>query len=162
MIKIEHGLKPLIPDPRDFKLGQVITLPKLEDLPDNFILGTPTILDQNADGNEDFCTAYSTSAGCKLQDGVDFYPPYVFAVGKEIAGDDIDSFGLDMRTIFKSWCSVGCIPIISLPEEVKKLTSSQRRDIKNYPENLRILAQEFKKKTYFTISGPYDVYDNIR
>ena len=62
-MKNKFGLRKLPPDTRDFKLGNVFDLPKLEELPSEFILGEPIIHNQ---GNTDFCTAYATCGMSEL------------------------------------------------------------------------------------------------
>lgn len=158
---IPHGLNRLPPDPRDFKLGEIINLPELSTLPETFSLGVPTILNQLEDGNNDYCSAYSTCGGAKFEDNVDFYPPFVFAASKDETKDP-ESFGQNMRDILSAWCDYGCAPLVSIPDSVKHLTQDQRRYFSNYPDDLKRTAQTYLKKTFFTVTGQYDLYDNIR
>src|SRR3990167_8133632 len=143
--KLQSGLRVLPPDTRDFKLGNVFDLPKLEELPSEFILGEPIIHNQ---GNTDFCTAYATCGMSELQEGVELYPPYSFALSKEIS-KDWDEWGQDLRTALKSHTNYGAIE--------KGLTDINSRKLADYPADLLLEAQKHLKKSFFNVSGGYDV-----
>jgi len=148
-MKDKFGLRKLPEDIRDFKLGNVFDLPKLEELPDEFILGEPIIKHQ---GDTDFCTAYATCGISELQEEVELYPPYSFALSKEIT-KDWENWGQDLRTAIKAHIIYGAIE--------KGLTDIDSRWLKDYPD-LFSQAQKHLKKSFFSVSGRYDPFDNIK
>ena len=148
-MKNKFGLRKLSKDERDFKLGNVFDLPKLEELPDEFILGEPIIHNQ---GDTDYCSAYATCGMSEFQEEVELYPPYSFALSKEISGD-ADEWGQDLRTALKSHTNYGAIE--------KGLTDINGRKLSDYPDLLSE-AQKHLKKSFFNVSGGYDHFDIIR
>ena len=150
------GLLPLKKDEKDIHLGEIVTLPKLEELPEEFSLGDTIIRNQEADGNKDFCTAYGTVGMAQLQDGMEGSQEWIFAASKELSGDPAE-FGQNMRDAFKVWVKYGS----PLRNEVKVPENpDDRRYFKNYDPNLT--GNVLKKQTYVTCKGPYDAYDNLR
>ena len=151
------GLNLLPKDERDINLGEIVTLPKLEELPADFSLGDTIIRNQEKDGNSDFCTAYGTCGMAYLQDNnIEGSQEWVFAASKELSGDP-EGFGQNMRDAFKAWVKYGS-PLrneVKVPENPK-----DRRYFKNYDPNLT--GDVLKKQTYVTCKGPYDALDNIR
>lgn len=149
------GLKLLPKDNRDLNLGSIVKLPELSELPDKFSLGETIIRNQEADGNDDFCTAYGTIGMAYLMDGVEGSQEWVFAASKELSGKN-EEFGQDMRMAFKTWVKYGSPrkEYVKVPEDKK-----DRRYLKNYEiQN----GDELKKQTYVTCKGQYDAFDNIR
>lgn len=158
MKQTKHELKPLKKDRRDFRLGQYYELPKLEELPDEFIF--PAFESKNQ-RQSDFCTAYTTCLLSELQDGVRLEPAWSFAVSKFISGDK-DSWGQDLRTAFKAHTKYGAIEEEDCPYNVQSNPIAFLRDIKNYPTDLWGKALKHKKQSYFLVQGKYDAFDNIR
>ena len=150
------GLRPLQKDERDLHVGGLFDLPDPKTLPPTFSLGDAPILNQGTDQNDDFCAAYGSVGMAYLQDRILGSPEWVFAASKAISGDP-ESFGQDMRTIFKTWVEYGSprkeqVTVPTLPDD--------RRYFKNYDASLS--GDELKKKTYVTCKANYDAYDNIR
>lgn len=156
----EGGLQLLTPD-ADFSLGAIFDLPKLEELPAQFSLGSGWIEDQIALGEMDFCPAHTTCGMSELQEGVYLSRKWQMAAIKEISGD-IDSFGATIRDAMKSHVKLGAVEESWLTEEEKALTPYQARRIENYRPELKNRAAEHKKETFFSVTGPYDWYDNAR
>src|SRR3990167_11035809 len=134
------GLQPLPKDTRDLHMGGLFDLPDPKTLPLTFSLGEVLILNQEADQNDDFCAAYGTVGMAYLQDRILGSPEWVFAASKVISGDP-ESFGQDMRTIFKTWVEYGSprkeqVTVPTLPDD--------RRYFKNYYASLS--GDELKNK----------------
>lgn len=156
--KIKQGLKPKTKDERDLKLGAIFNLPKLSELPDHFVVGYPTVKDQ---GDTDFCTAFATCAVSELQEGVELSPEWLFAVAKEIE-NDIDSWGLELRTAMKAHVKKGCIEQSQAEFTLKDKPADFLKRIENWSVGLLDKALYHKKESYFAVTGPYDDFDNIR
>lgn len=149
------GLKPLPKDDRDFKLGAVFNLPKLEELPNEFIVGTPAIKNQE---QTDFCSAFASSTISELQEEVELAPEWVFAASKTLSGAP-EEWGQDLRTICKTHTKIGAPEAKDVPFNASNKDAQFLRYIKNYPT---VDASKHKKESYFKITGQYDSYDNIR
>lgn len=157
--QFKPGLRELPPDDRDVRLGALVKLPALKDLPRRFNLGDSIIKDQD---NSDFCTAFASATASELQEGVELSPEWIFAVGKMIDGD-VDSFGLDLRTVCKVHTKYGAIESKDAPFSIKEKSASFLRHLENWDEGLFDKAVLHKKKSYASaIEGPYDAFDNIR
>jgi hypothetical protein len=150
------GLQPTEKDSRDFKLGNVVSLPQLEEIPESFDLGVVQLVDQI----DDFCTGAATCAASALQEGVPLSWKYSMAASKEITGDK-DEWGQQIRPAMLTHVKVGAIPLDESPHE-QNTDSKFLRDIKNWPDYLKSIALKHKKKSVFFVSGQYDHYDNIR
>ncbi len=158
--KIPNGLKKLPKDDRDFKLGAIFDLPPLSDLPENFVVGLPTVKDQK---DTDFCAAFSSCTISELQEEVELCPEWSFAVGKMIE-NDVESFGLDIRTICQAHTKYGAIEVKDAPYSLEKgQTSDFLRRIENWPEDLFGKATAHKKGSYFSVeAADTDRFDTIR
>src|SRR3990167_7919152 len=97
-MKRNFGLKETPKDNRDFLLGSIFRLPKLEELPNEFIFDIQKIEDQL---DSDFCSAFSSSYLSELQEDVDLEPSLSFAISKVISGDPAE-WGQDIRSAMKS------------------------------------------------------------
>ena len=157
-----EGLRPLPKDDRDYNLGAVFSLPKLEKLPERFEIPPLKIIDQK--GN-DFCSA-ATRAGQKaiMEDKMPFYPA-LFAISKEISGD-ADKWGQDMRTAFKA--SLKSVPLLeNAPEALKNALQREDweylRDINNYPPEYIESGRQYADGSFFVVKSPfYDAFDTAR
>lgn len=145
------GLNPLPKDERDFQLGAYYSLPSLSELPESFSLGEADIKHQ---GDTDFCTAFASCGASELQEGVRLNPLWSFAKSKEISGD-MEEWGQDLRTALKVHTKFGAV-------EMSEMEVDNPRDIKTYSPLLEEEAKKHKKKTYLSVSGKYDDFDNIR
>lgn len=154
-MKRNYGLKELPQDDRDFALGKMVILPELEDLTKNLEL--PFIVKDQ--GGTDYCSAYASCATSEVQEGLELEPAYSFAVSKKISGNK-DSWGQDLRSAMKAHLE-GALPADVSRYNIKNQKDSFLRDIKNWG-NLEVVTFIHRKKTFFSVSGPYDAFDNIR
>jgi len=158
--KIIGGLRELPKDDRDLKLGAIYSLPKLEELPDNFIIGFPKVKDQK---DSDFCAAFASCSASELQeDDTELCPEWTFAVAKYLSGENPDTFGLDLRTAMKAHQKFGALEKKDSPFSLENKPQSFLRNINNWPDELYKKAIKHKKESFFYVTGPYDNYDNIR
>ena len=153
---IPNGLKVLPKDERDLKLGAVITLPALSELPLSYRLPKTTIKSQI----DDFCSGTACTAILETTEGKELDELWYFAKSKEISGD-VDEFGQDLRTAMKTAVKFGAISKAVAPFTKDKGSDFLRR-IENYSKDLEWKAGEHKQKSYFFITGKYDAFDNAR
>lgn len=152
---MQAGLRPTPPDPRDFPLGAVYSLPEIAALPASFVL-PHTVKDQR---DTDFCTAFMTCAMSEVQEGVELEPAYSFALAKKIQGD-VDEWGCDLRSALKAHTQ-GALPKSVSPFSLDNQTPNYLRRIEHWDVPQTITAPH-RKKSYFKVTGPYDHFDNIR
>ena len=101
------GLKPLLPDSRDFTLGAIYGDRNIKLVPDyDFVVDKP--LEISNQYYSDMCVAFAGAAVSSDQEKIALSPEYLFAKGKQIAGNP-NSWGLDLRTICKALCQFGTI-----------------------------------------------------
>lgn len=151
-----NGLKPLPRDPRDYPLGAISSIPKLEDIKP---LGVKpvTILNQIADGNDDFCSAYALCGALEPFEG-QLSPEFQFAASKDISGDPL-GWGQNLRDAMSSATSIG---ISERSKTTIPLNPTDRRYFKNYSDENKKQAQLHRQQTYFKTSGNYEPVDNVR
>lgn len=158
--QVPNGLKELPKDDRDFKIGAIVDLPPLSELPDTFVIGLPVVKNQK---DSDFCAAFASCALSELQEEVELCPEWVFAKAKELDGD-VEGFGTDLRTICKVHCKWGAPEVIDCPYSLKTGQSVDfLRRIENYPKELETKAGTHKKGSYFSVEAvDSDAFDTIR
>lgn len=166
-----YGLLPLVEDERDFSHDAVFGSPALDVLPkgDFFVSEPLEIKDQDINYNSDFCAAYAAAAVSEDQEGTLLLPEYTFAIAKAIQGN-IASWGIDLRTMAKASCVRKDQPCGFLERQYDPFHchTSERpdrdflADLKNWPEDLVMLAFDHTKNSYFKVDGPYDTFDNMR
>lgn len=149
-MEVTHGLKKLQRDGKEFRVGALFQLPKIEELPKSFSLGTPFIEYQ---GDTDFCSGYATCGASGFQEGVRLNGQWSFAVSKMISGD-IDAFGQDLKTACKVHTQYGAV-------ETKGEVDNPR-DIKSYSPDLFTEALKHKKQTYLEVASFSDHFDTIK
>ena len=157
-MKDKFGLRPNKKDNRDFVLGRVFALPKLEELPTTFKLGEPIIKDQ---GQTDYCSAYTSCGMSEFQEGVELYAPYSFALSKKISGDP-DAWGQTPRDAMKAHVQYGAIESRDVAMNPANLTGDEERYLSKYPASYLEEALKHRKKSYFKVSGMYAPFDTIR
>jgi len=160
--KIFGGLKPPTEDERDLKLGAIVKLPPLNEIPDEFTVAEVSrIKDQ---GESDLCSAFAGTYASEVQEDVELSPEYQFAVTKEISGNILE-WGANIRDMLKSLCE-GSLEARLVPEGLKLNPDGSNRDfiadIKNWPTTFSVESKKHKKKSYFSVTGPYDSFDNLR
>lgn len=159
---IKEGILPLERDDRDFTVGALFQLPKLKDLPEEYLVEPLSIKDQNSDGNYDFCAGCAGTGMIEPKEGVELFYPFLWAAAKFESGTDVNSFGVDLRSVGKALCKWGVPEIKDIPDSVKNLSASERRIFANYPPSVRDAARKHLAQSYMFVDGPYDAYDNAR
>lgn len=152
----KYGLRELPKDKRDFQLGALFRLPDLKELPESFEHTTQFPIKNQ--GNTDFCSAYTSTGMSELQENVELYPEYSFALSKAISGDP-DAWGQNLRDAIKCHQKYGSI------EAVEALNSPKIADLRRlsaYPDEWLEKAKKHRKQSYFSVTGQYDAFDNIR
>lgn len=155
---INGGLRELLPDTRDLKVGSLFSLPSLEELPESFVIGLPTVVNQR---DSDFCAAASSCAVRELQEGTPLLYEWVFAVAKMLDGD-INGFGTDLRTVCKVHQKYGAPERTDCDLSLENHDANFLRRIENWPNDLFEKAIKHQASSYFSVQGQYDGYDNIR
>ena len=155
--KIGGNLLPTKPDSRDFKLGQIVILPDLSELPDEFMFEGLSIDNQH---QSDFCTAAATTKMKQLQEDEEFEMSWHFAVSKKISGNP-EGYGQNMRTAFKVLVKYGAVRKQDSPYNLDNKSPQFLRYIDNWPD-LFPKAKPYKAESFFQIDGPYDAFDNIK
>ena len=154
----KFGLVPLREKDRGFSVGQIYTLSKLEELPDDFDMGETRTEHQK---DSDFCSAYTFTSMSEFQEGVELSPEWHFAMSKELSGN-IEEFGQDLKTAAKVSVKYGDIKKEDAPFSLDTKPYTYLRDPAVWPIELKEKALEHKKKTYLDVSGPYSYFDTIR
>jgi len=155
-----YGLTSLPYDPRDrnFAMGAIFGTPPLPPLKSFRVFEPKKIKNQ---GETDKCSAYANSYALEAHEGVEINPDYLFAKSKEISGN-IEAWGQDLRTACKAPVKYGAI------EENTELYNiiAQGRDYsanwRNWGFKYDLSAAVHKQNTFFSVSGRYDLFDNIR
>ena len=124
---IQGGLVQQEEDKKDLHFGKIYTLPKLEELPDEFTLEPLEILDQL---NSDYCAAFAAAQASAFQEEILLSPEYIFQKAKSLTGN-YQSWGLDLRTVCKVLKKFGSI---TYEESPHRLAYDNRDRIAN-PEN---------------------------
>lgn len=160
MIKI-NGLLPLKRDDRDFNLAGVFGSIKIEGVPneDFSVCNIPPLIKDQ--GESDLCTAYATTSASEDQEGIVLSPEFQFYATKVLLGGNKEEWGADLRDACKSLVKIGSIPSL-----LYKNVIGQSRDFildsKNWDSKVLEYASLHKKRTYFSVQGNYDTFDNIR
>mgnify|MGYP001566113435 FL=1 len=154
---IKAGLKPLVPDSRDFTMGALY--PKLPLPEHDFVVATP--LEIKDQGDSDFCTAFATTAVSEDQEMNILSPEYQFAKTKQLLGDST-AWGADLRTACKS-----CVVFGSLSKSFAKISLQENgreycANWINWDKTLDAWAYLHRKQSYVAVTGWYDIFDDIR
>ena len=160
--KIGGGLQQSKKDKRDIAVGMIFALPKVEDLPKEFIVnGFIKVKNQ---GSDDTCAARASDAVSEDQEQIELCDYFSFAIAKWIDGDPA-SWGTQLRSVAKGHTKYGALSVKDCPLHLSDKHNLLRdRDWNNWPdkEKLLNLAKRHKKASYLSISGNYDVFDNFR
>jgi hypothetical protein len=150
-------LKKLPTDNRDFRLGEVFTLPKLSDIP-NTDWSFDTSLEIKSQ-QDDMCTANGAASVAEDHENVILDPGYSFAKMKQLLGE-WESYGGDLRTMCKTATKFGFLAKAKspFPDRPRNFLANWQ----NWPAVYDHYAEEHKQQRYFAIEGPYDLFDNIR
>ncbi len=152
------GLTKSKPDSRHFRFGSLYTLPKLSEIPEEFEVGIPRFIKDQ--GATDYCTAFASAAVSEDQEGVDLDPYYQFYLGKIIQGEP-ESWGCDLISMAKSLTKHG-----SLERKLSPVSLETPRETILDPKTWDKVDLEgvecHKKASFMIVTGPYDIFDNIR
>lgn len=154
------GARPIKKDRRDFKLSDIqlgglgISL-----IPDFSFAGK--IKNQFL---SDFCTAFAVTSASEIQEGVELSPEYQFAKTKQLLGE-YKKWGADLRTAIKSALKFGSLNIKEVSSEMKIAERDTIANWKNWDGALDVLAEQHKKKSYFSVNNSFEaiiiaMYDN--
>lgn len=155
-----YGLRELPDDDRDFRLGKILGLVPIDNVPlEDFMVAWPlAIKDQ---GYTDFCTAFATAAVSEDQEEILLDPFFSFAKTKKIEGN-YKTWGATLRDACKALVKYGSLPAGSTPFDITKVSRDFMADWKNWTERQDAHAIKHKKQSYFKVTGPNDIFDNIR
>ena len=156
------GLKPHVKTGEEYPVGAIISFPKLIKLAALFSFENLSVKNQIADGLDDFCGACSGTVTKEVHDGDEQYYPFLFAAAKEVSGDSVDSWGLSLDDVGKALRIYGVPFVKDVPQSVKDMSPTDKRDFKNYPQELKDKALANRAGSYFFVYGPHDAYDNVR
>lgn len=162
-----NSLWPTPVDERDFKLGAVVGHARPVDLPDEYTVGEPLVIKDQGEGT-DMCTAYALTAVSEDQEGVVLDPFYTFGATKFITGDKA-GWGADLRSAAKSAVK-GDGPYGFLEvKDVSRVTSPATMEDRNAAADFSLItsaeeieARKHAKQSFFSVDGPYDLFDNMR
>lgn len=146
-------------DSRDLRFGSIFSLPKLSELPEQYTVNEPLkIKDQK---RTDLCTAYATTAVSEDQEGIELSVEYQFMLTKLVSGKP-DEWGANLRDAGKAMVNYGSVPVSFTSMDIHRDGRSAVVDPTNYRDVSDSFAKEFKKDSFMAVSGPYDLFDNIR
>jgi hypothetical protein len=161
--RITEGLQKTPRDEKDFPFGAVFGHAALKDLPLEYRVADPIVIKDQ--GQTDMCTAYALTAVSEDQEGIALDPFFTFGQTKKITGET-DAWGADLRSACKAGV-VGFLPVqpgkmdtITLPptQELRDAAAASQ----DVTEEERAIARRYAKRSFFSVSGPYDPFDNMR
>lgn len=155
----KNSLRELPKDKRDFSLGAVFPQISIHEVPKgDFEVAKPFLIKDQ--GESDLCSAYAITSVSEDQEGVELLPEFQFYKTKELTGDP-EEWGADLRVACKSAVKFGSLPYKGF-EQIKgiKRTEIFNKEFLSY--RMEVVARVYRKETFFTVSGEYDVFDNIR
>jgi len=138
---IGGGLQRSTEDTRDLKFGAVHPPINLNEIVDFDVFQYDEVLDQ---GTNDKCTGYGMAKILEAHERVKLSPDFLFAKGKELEGNP-ESWGLQLRTIFKVATKVGALEKQDVPSDINPETA---RDGKLWPADK---ASKHRQQSYFFI-----------
>lgn len=152
------GLKKRTEDKRDIKSHKVLGVAHLTGLPENYDIESLEIYNQ---GSLDFCSAFATTSIAEDEFSKDFSPEWFFAQIKDLTGD-WQSWGAELRDAMKAGCKRGFLPKEYLPFDTSTKDRNFLANPANWSESLKGYATEYQFKSFAEVTGPYDMFDNIR
>lgn len=117
--------------------------------------------DQNDDNAPTECTGYAQTDLATDEDGVIYSPDYTFAQTLRLTNSPPESQGADLRASLKSTIAYGLLPKAEAPFSAKEKGQTFVADWQRWLAYVD-RAQKNAKPAFFTITGPYDAFDNIR
>lgn len=150
-VQLLPGLHKQTKDENDFPLGALSVIPDLSEV-HPLGLKPRKILNQLADGNDDFCTAYAIAGGLSNTEGADLFPDFQMASSLDLSPS---TWGQDLRAAMAAPTKNG------IAETHPMLPKSQRKQF-SYYDSYKKDAMLHKQGSYFKTSGPYEPVDNVR
>jgi len=154
---MNKGLRKKTPS-KDIRVGQLIDLPELKDIPKSLFLGKPFIKDQK---DSAMCGACAGTYASELQEGVELSFEWQYAAVKKIEGN-LDTWGSELRDVCKSLVKIGSLPKKKAPYSLNDAGEDFLKNIENWPKELYLEAFPYRKKTYVSVEGKYEPFDDIR
>lgn len=146
------AMNPKIKDANKIYAGQVITIPSI---PINIL----------SQFDLDFCVGFSTVELQYALWGTHFDPLYQMQKIKRIRGE-YNQFGANLRDGVSSAKIYGSLPTPYAPYTHNGSAGDKTRDFlanwANWPLGLDTNALKYKVAAYYTVDGPYDIFDNMR
>lgn len=156
------GLQNTETDLYDFSLGAITGFADVKTLPREFSIDLEGsgVRDQ---GDTDMCTAYALTAVAQDQELVSLDPAFIFWATKQITGEP-DAWGADLRSACKAAVKYGFLErkdsgFVDPPTSGDRDRAAAGAYLKKGDLER---ALEHKKRSFFSVKGPYDMYDNIR
>lgn len=157
----KYGLLGTPEDLRDFPVHLLAGSAHPLTLPREFHVSTPIVIkDQGPD--TDMCGAYALTSVAEDEDGVILDPLYSFARTRQIMGSKPDEWGTDLRSECQSAVKFGFrrgdVEEVSLPSNMAKRNAA----LGAFPKSEDVAAAQFKKRSFWAVTGPHDFFDNVR
>lgn len=160
----QFGLRVKTENKKDHKLGFLIVLPRLNTIPKSVY---NPILFLEHQTSSDFCGSASVGQNEKgILEKKRVFWPALFAIAKEISGDDVNSWGLEMRDVYLA--ANKSVPMFEdtpqfLLDKLEQQDWDFLRDIKNYPQDFIDSGEKYRNKSFADVWHPtYDAYDTVR
>lgn len=154
-------------DERDFKLGAIVGTAPLSELPGDFEVAAPLVIKDQGYGT-DMCTAYALTSVSEDEEGVALDPFYSFGAIKAITGNK-EEWGADLRSAAKSAVlregPYGFLAAKDISKLENPATQEDRELAADYDRISKIDMEDaikHAKRSYFSVDGPYDFFDNVR
>lgn len=162
-----NSLWPTPKDDRDFNLGAVMGIASPLELPDEYTVAEPLVIKDQGQGT-DMCTAYALTAVSEDEEGVALDPFFTFGATKFITGSK-EEWGADLRSAAKSAVKHDGPYGFLEAKDLSKLTDPANMTIRNEAADYTLItsgekieARKHAKKSYFSVDGPGDLFDNMR
>jgi len=163
--KIWGGLLPTPLEQQKFSFGAVFGYPKVEELPDEFLIGEPIeIKNQNIPSPSFVCVAESLCAVSEYQEAVALEPAFTIKLISELEGDPNWVWrGTSLDKGAKASLK-GFLERKESPLSVEKDGLNKVAEPKNWSSAYTAMAEKHKKQDYFWIgvSGKLKMFDAIR
>lgn len=159
-LKIGGDLHPTPVDERDFGLIDFFPQIDISEVPDtdwNFY----EPLEIKDQGQTQECTGHGVAEAIEAHEGVIINPSVQYALIKDIVGSPTDD-GADLRSAMKSGTKYGAVEKKDCDLGVTNHDGEFLADLKNYPTNVKDLAKKHQQRSFFSIGGRYDAFDNLR
>ena len=168
---VQNALRPLSKEDKEanhpYRVGAVLDLPKLEDIPQYYNPGVPEswIFNQvEFDPNNDECAGASSALVSGMQEGTELDPHFHWMMARQRAGMKIPDFGVNNRDLAMTLVKVG-----SLKKEDSPYTFATPRDTIADPASWQIekllpkaILQKKGSVVWVKPHNAYDAFDVFR